>query len=502
MMKKLIVFVLLAAIFMIVPSWGQNGAEGLLKQARENLDKQEYVRARYFFVQASQALMKDGQLEEAVRSGVKASELYRQDKLYAQAFDFLLKMEQHILSALPSDVARVSSLRYPIIKERMRMYIDMKRAPKAFEQLKRLQEVAAASRTDSLGSDLLYTKAICYYTFGMVPEGDKALHTLIAQYKGLDNYNQVKDCYQALIDVGRKANSARMVARAYASFLNWNDSVKTKEADQKYQALQQKYTDLQQTIADKEGALSAKQYFVVALWVVIAILVAALILGAMVLMRFIMLSRKQKTEIATLNEHNIQKTRFIQNISAQMQPALQHLDGQQPAVKAIATYLGHIQDMATLENSLAEPCEMKEVNMSAFCERIMDRIRQSVKPDVSLVVNAPKLSVAINEEYLERLLSHLLCNAAIHTPAGGKITLEFKKRSAHSHQIMVSDTGEGIAEEKREKLFVPFAEPKDLMKGDGLGLPICALIARKMNGTLTLDTGYKKGARFIVELHA
>lgn len=51
-------------------------------------------------------------------------------------------------------------------------------------------------------------------------------------------------------------------------------------------------------------------------------------------------------------------------------------------------------------------------------------------------------------------------------------------------------------------IFKPFTEVKDLTLGDGLGLPICSLIATKMNGSLTLDTGYSKGARFVLELHA
>lgn len=55
---------------------------------------------------------------------------------------------------------------------------------------------------------------------------------------------------------------------------------------------------------------------------------------------------------------------------------------------------------------------------------------------------------------------------------------------------------------KRANIFKPFAEVKDLTKGDGLGLPICALIATRMNGSLTLDESYTKGARFILELHA
>jgi signal transduction histidine kinase len=92
-------------------------------------------------------------------------------------------------------------------------------------------------------------------------------------------------------------------------------------------------------------------------------------------------------------------------------------------------------------------------------------------------------------------------NAAKYTPEGGKIILDFKKRGAHTHQFIVTDTGCGIAEEQRENLFKPFAQVKELTQGDGLGLPICALIATKMNGSLSLDSSYTKGTRFVLELH-
>ena len=125
-----------------------------------------------------------------------------------------------------------------------------------------------------------------------------------------------------------------------------------------------------------------------------------------------------------------------------------------------------------------------------------------MKPEVALTVNAPKLNVKICPEQLEAVLLHLLRNAAKYTPAGGKIWLDFKKRGAHTHQFIVSDTGCGIPEEARENIFKPFTEVKDLTQGDGLGLPICSLKATKMNGSLTLDAGYTKGARFVLELHA
>ena len=128
-------------------------------------------------------------------------------------------------------------------------------------------------------------------------------------------------------------------------------------------------------------------------------------------------------------------------------------------------------------------------------------MESKVKEGVNVVVNAPKLSMSMNVEMLERLLLHLLDNAAYHTPEGGKISLEYKKRGAHTHQFIVSDNGCGIDAAKRDTLLKPFTQIKDLTEGDGLGLPICALLATRMNGNLKLDEEYTKGARFILELH-
>ncbi|MTU79273.1 sensor histidine kinase, partial [Parabacteroides merdae] len=102
-------------------------------------------------------------------------------------------------------------------------------------------------------------------------------------------------------------------------------------------------------------------------------------------------------------------------------------------------------------------------------------------------------------EQLQRILLHLLRNAAIYTTSG-KIKLEFKKKGAHICQFIVTDSGPGIPVEKQMAIFKPFTEIKDLTDGDGLGLPICSLIASKMNGTLSIDPEYKKGNRFILVL--
>ena len=124
-----------------------------------------------------------------------------------------------------------------------------------------------------------------------------------------------------------------------------------------------------------------------------------------------------------------------------------------------------------------------------------------MKKDVELISKAPKMSAKVNKEYVTHILRHLLNNAAVFTPEGGHITLDFKKRSAHTQQFLVYNTGSDIPEEKRNDVFKPFLEVKDLSTGDGLGLPICRQMALKMDGDLSIDPTFSKGTRFVLDLH-
>jgi len=111
------------------------------------------------------------------------------------------------------------------------------------------------------------------------------------------------------------------------------------------------------------------------------------------------------------------------------------------------------------------------------------------------------MTVSINKEYVAHILQHLLNNAAEYTPEGGTIRMDFKKRSPHAYQYMVSNTGPTIEEEQQEEVFKPFREIRDLTTGDGLGLPICKQMALKMNGELEIDSSFTKGVRFLLDLH-
>lgn len=461
-MKKTFLIGLLAAYSLCNGyAQAQNRATDLMQQAQESLDQKSYIKARYLYLQAYNAFASEGNYQQAVTCGVNASALYHRENYYKEAFDLLFRAEQTVTEGERKTGKELPALRYPIIKERMRIYLNTGKAGNAQAQLDQLEATAKKASSDSLKADLLYTQAAYFYTMRQQSKGDDAVKELI-----------------------KESNRMQSI-----------------QAQEKYDALKQQYDASLQTISEKESSLSTKQYLIVGLCVLAAILAAALVGVALIMLRFMVLARKQKKAIEIANDHNELKSKFIQNISAQMEPTLATLDQKHPGVQALRTFTQHIQELSALENQLSEPYEMEEKNVSTFCEEMINHIKGQVKADVSLSANAPKLTVKICPEPLEHLLRHLLENAARYTPEGGKIWIDFKKRGAHTHQFIVTDTGCGIAEEQHANLFKPFSDVKDLTQGDGLGLPICALMAIRMNGSLTLDTNYTKGARFVLELH-
>ena len=381
------------------------------------------------------------------------------------------------------------------------MYMKFRKPDSAKEQLAAMEAQVAAAGDAKLQNDLLYQKAIYYYSFGFNAQGDAVFMEMATKLTASKEYDKVDEVYKQLIASGRRSNNANMVAQSYSNYVAWKDSANALKHADEIAGLKKQIADNEASIEEKDSSLTTRGIIIVGLLILAGALAAALVVGAVILLRFILMTRKQKKTIRLANDNNALKAKFISNISAQLDPTLQKLDSKHPEVKALMDFSQHIQTLSQLENSDDE-IALEEVQIPTFCEGLVEQIRDKVKPSVNLKLNAPKMNVDLNQEYVSHILLHLLNNAAIYTPEGGTIWLEYKKRSAHTHQFIVSDTGCGIPEEKREDIFKPFLEIRDLTKGDGLGLPICKQMALKMNGDLDIDPEFTKGTRFVLELHS
>jgi signal transduction histidine kinase len=100
--------------------------------------------------------------------------------------------------------------------------------------------------------------------------------------------------------------------------------------------------------------------------------------------------------------------------------------------------------------------------------------------------------------YLMRCVRELLYNAAKYSD-GQNIVIRIG-RTQNTVRFVVEDTGPGIAEEDVTRLFEMFTKVNDLSEGLGLGLALAKRHVTNFGGDLTLDTTYKAGCRFIIEL--
>ncbi len=479
----------------------QNKADNIMTQARSALEAKEYVKARYNFLQAFNSYVSEKKYDEAAEAGVNAAALYHRENYFKEAFDLLNRVDMAVTQGENETGKTKPALHYATAKERMAMYIKLKNPAKAKDYLNRMEEYSGKASDRGVANDYLYSRANYFYTFGQNAQGDEAIGRLIEAYQQEKDYDKADDCYRQLIATATRSNNARLVARSYERYNHWADSIRAITARDELSVMKAKYDGSLETIAEKDHSLSVKTGIIVTLGVVLCILAAALVFGFIILMRYIVMNRKLKKTLEVANDHNELKAAFIRNISAQMEPTLSTLDQNLPAVKALRAFSAHIQELSDLENSLSEHYELHDNNVLAFCDKVADSVRADIPEGVTLTVSAPKMNGRFNSAEVESVLVHLLKNAALNTPSGGKITLEFKKRGAHTQQFIVTDTGAGISEEKRDSIFKPFTEVRDLTQGDALGLPICSLKAAKMNGSLTIDSTYTHGARFILEIH-
>lgn len=498
MRKKFVIFSM-SLLFCCVTVFAQEaGKNELQERAESEYAKGNPIAARALYIKAFESYVNNGKLKQGVDCGVKANKLYyEKENLYKEAFDLLRRIDQTIEAR--GQGANKSALHYWTSKERHLMYMKMRKLESAKEQMDNMEKHANAANDASVKNDLLYTKTIYYYTIGQSEKGNATFKEMADQLTASKEYGKVDEVYQTLIANGRKSNSASLVAESYKSYLAWKDSANALALADTVNVLKKQIADNEAEIEEKDSSLTARQVTIIGLGILAAVLAVVLVLGALALMRSIYLTRKQKKTIHQLSENNALQAKFISNISAQLAPTLQKLDTKVPEVKALQDFSAHIQTLSELETN-TETVEKEDVQVSALCEGLMDQIRSQVKSSINLKVDAPKMTASINKEYVSHILLHLLNNAAIYTPEGGHIALEYKKRGAHKHQFLVSNTGSTIPEEQREEVFKPFREVRDLTKGDGLGLPICKQMAMKMNGDLDIDPAFTKGVRFVLHL--
>lgn len=448
------------------------------------------------------AQAQNANLRKTVEDGIKTSIQQTENREWKEAFATCRQMDALIATEENKTKKAAPELHYLVTKERLRMYMRLSNKQKECqEQLAKLEDWAEKANSNEVSEDLLMTKAGYYQKFGQNDKSLQCYKQLVQKRSQGKDEQGVDKCFNDMLAQAKASKNASLTRALERLYTNWQDSIKAVKAAQELKALQDDYAESQSILEAKESKISTQQGTIVFLCILAVALAGSLLLFIGIMLKNIRQIKKLKKSLGIANDNNESKSRFINKIGEQMAPSLDAIEAGQvkPHVKGLKELMAHIQTYMELESTREDLYEMKDMNINTLCDNILNKAKGTFHPNVEAVLNVPRVNVRTNAEALENILLYLLGNAAKHTESG-KITLEFKKRSAHSGQFIVTDTGTGIPEEKRANLFKPFAEVQDLTQGDGLGLPTCSLIAYKLNGNLRLDDEYKKGTRFVLEL--
>lgn len=262
-------------------------------------------------------------------------------------------------------------------------------------------------------------------------------------------------------------------------------------------------------------------YMMLAVILLLGLLVAALFYIMQTRRRHLkQLSKAYKQAL----ESDKMKTAFIKNISHEVRTPLNIISGfsqviansdldtdieerreiarmTQKNARLITTLIDEMLLVSLNENSE----EAKKENLIKI-NGLMRNLLQDAKGNIStrttieFDTTLPDDFTILSNEYMLRIIINALVDNAVKNTPDGTITLKATKPNDNELTLSVEDTGCGIPANEAEHIFERFVKLDAFKEGIGLGLPLCRMLIKKLNGTIRLDTTYTTGARFIVTL--
>ena len=192
----------------------------------------------------------------------------------------------------------------------------------------------------------------------------------------------------------------------------------------------------------------------------------------------------------TLSEHHIESPS-----SAVIRRCSEVITSSVESMRSLVDQFGALAEFPTAHPRPADLNTIIENSLALFAGRMQNiRIVRKLGQDLPLVMADP--------EALKRALGNLIDNAAeaMQNSLFRELQITTRLSQRGVVELTVADTGTGLTDEMRERLFLPYFSTKQ--RGTGLGLAIAAKIIQEHQGTIRAEKNEPAGAKFIVELQA
>lgn len=220
---------------------------------------------------------------------------------------------------------------------------------------------------------------------------------------------------------------------------------------------------------------------------------------------------RQKTDFINAISHEI--TEPANAIMGYTQLIVDSIDGKRRASmenfiriielnsQLLKTLVNDVLDVAELENSQIV-FKYQHIEALTLCQVAVDSLRERLGDKQTVSIHAvpgtdPKAVVSVDASRVGQVLVNMLSNAIKFTDEGHIDVTYGVDHDANRATFIVQDNGPGIPDGKEEIIFQRFERLGTFKQGLGLGLYICRMLAKMMNGTIEVDKTYRQGARFV-----
>jgi signal transduction histidine kinase len=161
-----------------------------------------------------------------------------------------------------------------------------------------------------------------------------------------------------------------------------------------------------------------------------------------------------------------------------------------------------VDDLLWLARFEAMPASTRPepVDVGVMAQNAVDRfaaVAEARQQRLQLHAGKESAVIAASAEWLDHLIGVLIDNASKYTPPGGSIEVSVIAE-AHSVRLAVDDSGPGIPEADRARIFDRFQRATDQAGGAGLGLAIADAVVRATNGRWQVGSSAAGGASMAI----
>jgi two-component system NtrC family sensor kinase len=166
-------------------------------------------------------------------------------------------------------------------------------------------------------------------------------------------------------------------------------------------------------------------------------------------------------------------------------------------IQRLSEMLRNMLSFSKPEEEKRRPIKIDELIEGILLVMEKQMRESNIQVEISFNPDIPEIMASTNQ--MRQVMLNILKNAKEAMPKGGTLTVR-TSREDNRVLIHIQDTGMGVPEENRDKIFEAFFTTKQKVKGVGLGLSVCYGIIKDHGGDIKVESEEGKGTTFIISL--